>query len=240
MKEIDSYGLLGTIIWFLVIAVTFVLLQSLVVGIYAGATYSDLTPEQFEAAMPALETSGTVLSWATIISGVVCSMLVLLAIKFSKNGNIQSYFGLSSVGWSVYAKWGLIFIGVLLLSEAVIYLLGKDSVPDVMVEIYRSANPKWLLWFAIIVMAPIFEEILFRGFLFKGLANSFLGVVGAIIITAAIWGLIHVQYEAFFIALIFVWGLFFGWVRHKTGSVYVTIFLHAVANFVATLQVHLL
>lgn len=107
-----------------------------------------------------------------------------------------------------------------------------------MIDVYQSASPKWFLWLAIVLIAPIFEEIFFRGFLLKGLTNSFVGVIGAITITSAIWALIHVNYEAYYIGMIFVWGLIFGWAKHKTGSVYITIMLHMIANFVATAQIH--
>jgi len=42
----------------------------------------------------------------------------------------------------------------------------------------------------------LFEELFFRGFLFRGLSSSFMGPVGAVLVTSALWALIHTQYDA--------------------------------------------
>ena len=47
-----------------------------------------------------------------------------------------------------------------------------------------------------VVMAPLFEEIVFRGFLFRGLANSWGWVWGAVA-SAAIFGAAHLQLDVF-------------------------------------------
>ena len=60
---------------------------------------------------------------------------------------------------------------VLVASDLVMYSLGRSIVPPFMVGIYRTS---WLpiLLFAIVVLAPVGEEILFRGFLYNGIAVS--------------------------------------------------------------------
>ena len=90
---------------------------------------------------------------------------------------------------------------------------------------------------AIVVAAPVIEEILFRGFMFRGIASSPLGVTGAILMTAALWALLHVQYDWFGIGTIFLAGLFLGIVRARTRSTLLTTLLHALANLVATAEV---
>jgi membrane protease YdiL (CAAX protease family) len=47
----------------------------------------------------------------------------------------------------------------------------------------------------------------------------------------------HVQYETFYIAQIFILGLVFGWLRWSSGSTTLTIILHAIVNSAALLQV---
>ena len=54
------------------------------------------------------------------------------------------------------------------------------------------------------IVAPISEEIAFRGFLFRGLSASWLGVSGTLIATSAAWAAMHVQYDAFTLAQIFL------------------------------------
>jgi CAAX protease family protein len=105
-----------------------------------------------------------------------------------------------------------------------------------MVDLYRMA---WLpgLLPALVAFAPIGEETLFRGFLFKGIAASRAGPIAAIIISAIAWAPLHVQYDWYGVGTIAVMGLFLGIVRHATGSLYLTMLLHAVANAVATLEI---
>ena len=89
---------------------------------------------------------------------------------------------------------------------------------------------------ALVVLAPLGEETLFRGFLFKGIAASRAGPVVAIFVSSVAWALLHVQYDWYGVVSIAVIGLFLGVVRYRTGSLLVTMLLHALANMVATLE----
>ena len=80
------------------------------------------------------------------------------------------------------------------------------------------------------------EEIAFRGFLFRGLSASRLGIAGTLLVTSAAWALMHVQYDWLGIAQIFLLGLLLGWLRWASGSTLLTIALHVMANFVAMLE----
>jgi uncharacterized protein len=125
---------------------------------------------------------------------------------------------------------------VLVSSDLTSYLLGRPLVPDVMVELYRMA---WLpgLLLALVVLAPIGEETLFRGFLYKGIADSRAGPIAAIITSAIAWAPLHFQYDWYGVVTIAVMGLLLGVIRHATGSLYLTMLLHALANAVATLEI---
>jgi hypothetical protein len=90
---------------------------------------------------------------------------------------------------------------------------------------------------ALIVAAPLMEEFLFRGFLFRGYAPSSLGIAGAILLTSAGWAAMHVQYETFYIVQIFLLGCAFGWLRWRSGSTALTVILHAMVNAAALAQV---
>ncbi|MFC2122910.1 CPBP family intramembrane glutamic endopeptidase, partial [Bacteroidota bacterium] len=62
---------------------------------------------------------------------------------------------------------------------------------------------------------------------------------GAIFLTALVWALIHVQYGAYEIAIIFIMGIMFGIVRLRTRSLWSTLLMHAFNNFIAMLQLAL-
>jgi membrane protease YdiL (CAAX protease family) len=88
----------------------------------------------------------------------------------------------------------------------------------------------------VVIVAPISEEVAFRGFLFRGLSASWLGVSGAIAATSAGWTAMHVQYDSFTLAQIFLIGLLLGWIRWASGSTLLTIMLHMLANLTACIQ----
>lgn len=120
------------------------------------------------------------------------------------------------------------------------YLAGQPIVPEFVRDMYRTArdsNSIWLLAIAMVVAAPLAEELVFRGFLFRGLAASRVGVLGAILITSLVWALMHVQYSPFFIMHIFLIGLLFGWLRWRSGSTTLTLILHAIVNLTSLVQV---
>ena len=100
----------------------------------------------------------------------------------------------------------------------------------------RPAGFLPVLVVALLVAAPVVEEVFFRGFLFKGLAASAVGAGGAILLTSLLWAGIHLQYDVYGKGLIFTVGLFLGVVRWRTGSVTLTVMLHGMINAVATTQ----
>ena len=73
--------------------------------------------------------------------------------------------------------------------------------------------------------------------MFRGLAVSRVGVLGAILISSVLWALMHIQYDWFFIGHIIVIGLVFGWLRWRSGSTTLTLILHALVNLTSLAQV---
>jgi membrane protease YdiL (CAAX protease family) len=86
------------------------------------------------------------------------------------------------------------------------------------------------LWVAMIVVAPVGEEILFRGFLFRGFIHEPRDAFPGILAISLIWAVLHLQYDWFGTALVFVLGLFLGLVRLWSGSTTLVILLHMLVN----------
>ena len=130
---------------------------------------------------------------------------------------------------------GAIGLGlVLALQSGLATLAGKDT-PSFMTDTFASGRQAGLLPLLVIAFAaaaPIGEETLFRGFLYRGFAQK-LGAPVAIVITAALWASLHIQYDWFFIAEIMMLGIYFGWVRWRSGSTLLTMTLHAAVNSIA-------
>jgi membrane protease YdiL (CAAX protease family) len=130
--------------------------------------------------------------------------------------------------------FGLCALVVMIVAGNVLsWLLGRSLVTPFQLDIYKTASAGgWLLWLwlAIVVFTPIGEEILFRGFLFRGWLRSPRDAFAVIVITSLLWALIHVQYDWYTIGQIFTFGLLLGWMRWASGSTILTILLHALIN----------
>jgi membrane protease YdiL (CAAX protease family) len=171
-----------------------------------------------------------------IISVSVPLQLVLLYLVAKRSGgSAADYLGLrlprrAELGFGVAATVALIIIG-----NAVIWLLGRNIVTQFQLDIYRTAAAAGalqllFLWLAVVVVTPIGEETLFRGFLFRGWLRTPHDTWPVILITALLWALVHVQYDWYVIAQVFVFGVMLGWLRWATGSTILTMVLHALIN----------
>jgi membrane protease YdiL (CAAX protease family) len=124
-------------------------------------------------------------------------------------------------------------VAFVVIGNTISWLLGANIVTAFQSDIYRTANAAGLLpllWVTVVVATPIGEETLFRGFLFRGWHRTPHDAWAVIVATALLWAGIHVQYDFFVIAQVFVCGLMLGWFRWATGSTLLTMLLHALVN----------
>ncbi|AXK80007.1 CPBP family intramembrane metalloprotease [Pseudolabrys taiwanensis] len=171
-----------------------------------------------------------------ISTPVQITMLMLLA---ARRGNPLDYLAL------VVPKRGDVIFGVLaiialiVVADAVSWLADRDLVTPFQTAIYRTADAAgWLplLWFAVVIGAPAGEELLFRGFLFRGWLRKPTDTWAVIAITAGLFALMHVQYDWFVMGQVFIFGLLLGFMRWASGSVLLTMLLHAIINFEGMLE----
>jgi len=80
------------------------------------------------------------------------------------------------------------------------------------------------------IAGPIMEEFVFRGFMFRGWSESFLGPIGAIVLTSALWGMYHTQYDLPGRLWIFVVGLVLCTFRWRSGSTWLVVIVHSAMN----------
>ena len=87
---------------------------------------------------------------------------------------------------------------------------------------------------ALALVTPISEEVLFRGFVLRGLLGR-IGAGPAIVSTALVFSALHLDTRT--IIPIFITGLALGWLNVKTGSLWPCIAAHAGQNAIALLAV---
>ena len=223
------WGLAGTLAWGLLIGIAYMGAQLFGVGLYIGLRHADADSSAWERLFSQYEYHGLALSYGLLASAIVCLALIVVAVRL-KRASLGEYLGLKAVGLAAGGYWFLVLAAFVIAFDLLLWPLGRPLVPEFSLEIYRSAAGSWLLWLAIVLVAPIAEEVFFRGFLYTGLAASAPGPFGAILITAAIWASIHLQYDLLLIASVFVIGLILGLARYRSGSLLLTIALHGLVN----------
>jgi len=174
---------------------------------------------------------------------VICAVapftigLALLFAKIRKRITIKQYFGFYNPGWKHILKWCLVAVLFAGCFDTLTFFINRRVVPEFMVSVYTTVYFTPLLWFAFIIVAPLTEEIFFRGFLFEGIRNSKLGPAGAIVITSLAWSAMHTQYDVYGMGSIFLGGLLLGFARIKSNSIYPPIVMHALQNVIAMIEV---
>ena len=94
-----------------------------------------------------------------------------------------------------------------------------------------------LFLFNTIILAPVTEEVLFRGFLLPSWSRSWLGPIGAVAATSVIFGAMHIQYGICGMIAVGLAGGVYGWLRLRSGSLLPPILAHCVGNAIATIGI---
>ena len=185
---------------------------------------------------------GTVVSISIMIGCVLLVAISALVIRV-RGGNLKQYLALRPFSLAV----GMGMIGLLLIfmigSQALTYVLDKSPLAFVD-PLYQSVNSVWLLIFAMVIVAPIYEELIFRGILWSAIAEQFTsppdteyrGAIVASLVTSFIFAVIHLQYGIYEISTIVVLALIFCYARIKSGSLILPMILHIINNGAAMWQ----
>jgi membrane protease YdiL (CAAX protease family) len=230
------WGFWTTLGFSAIVFAVFSILQILVASAFVSFAKVEHPELDLEVYAKSLPSNGLCIGIMVIVSGLICIPLTLWFAKLRKNISIKNYIGFKEPLTKERVKWLLILGAFLFLSDAVTLLLGRPIVPLFMVDAYKSASFLPALLFAVIIVAPIFEEIFFRGFLFQGIRYSRLGPIGAIGITSLIWAVIHEQYDIYGITTVFALGILFGIARLKTDSIHLLMVMHSLTTLVATIE----
>jgi len=234
--EAKPWGLWTTLGFSAIILALYSALQILVATFFVSLAKAEHPELDLEVYARSLSSNGFCIAVMAVVSGLICTPVTLLFTKLRKTISVKNYIGFKEPLKREWVQWLLILAAFLFLSDGVSWLLHQPIVPPFMVDAYKTASSLPALLFAIVVVAPIFEEIFFRGFLFQGIRYSRLGPIGAIGITSLIWAVIHLQYDIYGMATVFALGLLFGIARLKTDSIHLLMVMHSFVGLVATME----
>ncbi len=236
------WGPVASVLFTFVVITASFMSQTIGVVLSAVDEDSDLDFENPESAALALN-DGAITTTSLALSAVVCVILTVLIIKLKSGSRLKDYLALHSVPLSTLLKWIGIGVAVLVAVQVIFSIIPQlleipVDVGDVATE-FETADIPLLYVLTIAVLVPVFEEVLFRGFLFKGLEATRLGPVGAIVAVALLFAVIHVQYSLIVLVNVFCIGILFGFARYKTNSLLTPIVLHILLNSVSLLPAFL-
>jgi membrane protease YdiL (CAAX protease family) len=223
------WGIWATLGW--------VILAAVLAGSATLAALLAWRPESFVDS-PDMLKDGPLVSVTTCMLDVVLVGILALAARAAR-WPVGEYFGLVRPGRRNLVIAIASLTAFVLAFDAMTYLLGRAIVTPFQVDTYRSARDSGtlpLMWFAFVIVAPISEEMVFRGFLFRGWVRPGRGALPAILVISALFAIIHLQYDWFGITQVFLVGLALGWARWWSGSTTLTILMHALINLWATVQ----
>ena len=159
------------------------------------------------------------------VGGLLLGMLVSKTIRRRLPAQPPEQKSLSAAAFlrCALAAFGLWGIGVLIGN------FPAFIVPIETMDFGWNSVPMWIL---AIVVAPIFEELIFRKLVLDRIGSF--GETPAVLCSALIFGLAHQNAGQFFLA--FLLGILFARIYLHTGKIVYTMLLHFMINFTATLE----
>jgi len=233
-REPRVWKFIGTSLWGLA------LFGAMFAGQLAGVLWFLVTSEDAvdSRSMVALLSNGRIIS-LSVIMGLPAILLVLwIATRLSRT-SFADYLALRWPSWKMIGIGVVALVALMIVWEVISRVAGRESSPGFMVDVLKTARADgalWLLVLAFCVVAPITEEFFARGFLYRGWSETFLRPAGAILLSSAVWTMMHLQYNWFFLAQVFSIGVLLGYLRYVSNSTWLTVILHGINNLAATIQ----
>jgi membrane protease YdiL (CAAX protease family) len=226
-SALPPWGIPATIAWLL-----FAFLVSVIIATGVFAAW-----QAERANLRSFTYDGVVITIGALASVPVQIAMLAFAARL-RHWRPADYFGLNwpRRGEVVFAV--LCIVALIVVFDVLMVASGRDLVPLFQIEAYQSAKEAgWLVWLmlAIIVVAPVGEEIVFRGFLYRGLVRPGHEMLAIAVISLA-WAFLHIQYDWLGMAQIFAAGLILGWFRWASGSTTLTTVMHILINAEAMLE----
>ena len=163
---------------------------------------------------------------AMILSGIAM-IWHLIHFKYVKF-NLKSFSEVPSK--TIWLSIPLIVAGMLFINLCSEFL----GLPDLMQDTFLGMSRNVFGIISITIMAPLVEELLFRGAIQGYMLRKGMKPLHAILIASAIFGIVHMN--PIQIPFAFAIGMIFGWLYYRTGSLVPGIVGHFINNSIACIQ----
>ena len=176
------------------------------------------------------ESNNNIVGITMVLSGIAM-IWHLIHFKYVKF-NLKSFGEVS--GKTIALSIPLIVAGMIFINLCSEFI----GLPDMMQDTFRAMSRNVFGIISIAIMAPLVEELLFRGAIQGHLLRKGMKPVYAILIASAVFGIVHMN--PIQIPFAFAIGMIFGWLYYRTGSVVPGMIGHFINNSIATIQMALL
>jgi hypothetical protein len=228
---VKALGVWATFGW---AALVFVVSQAvgaaIVIAWFSGAIPPSVSAGRYE---------GTLVALVTLITNPVQIALLAAIARWRSGSSAADYLGLTAFSGRDFFAGLLATAGLAAAIDLATHFAGLDVVSPFQTDAFTSARETgwvWPLMLAIVVVGPAGEEIMFRGFLFRGWVTPDARGVFAVVVITLMWSLMHVQYDWFGIGQVFLTGLVLGWIRWRSGSTWLTMILHVLVNLASMIE----
>lgn len=225
MEKINlKRGLTDVVLYLIIFIVVQIIIMYAGAGIWAG-----IKGEGYQATLQAASTGGNAILTA-LVSAFSSVITFIIFLKTKWTPLTRGY--LLSKPWGTLLWVALFSLGTIIPLSFLYEQLGIEMDENTQQIITSMMKEPWG-YVAVGILAPLAEEVVFRG----AILRTLLGIMSkknhwvAIMISAAIFGVVHANLAQFINALLM--GLLLGWMYYRTGSLVPGILLHWVNNTMA-------
>ena len=163
-----------------------------------------------------------------VVVQLVYLIPVLVVLAYRRVNPMSIGFG--KFEWSTLGLGCGLLIGsyaLIMIHNIILMFLGVDTQGEEIMQILSAMDSP--VWFIIVgvILAPIVEEIFFRGFLFQGFRQKYGWIAGALI-SSVVFAIGHLDPVALFPT--FILGFLLAYMYHRSNSVWPGIILHFLVN----------
>lgn len=183
---------------------------------------TNLFSGRFEKAVP----------YVIFVFGVLVKYyVIIILLKWLSNKSIETKLK-QRFNWRKLGYAAIMIIAFrLIFDNSLTFWVNSISMPKFINEAFDElAVSPIVLIFSVIIVAPIYEEIIFRGILLKGMSKKINPTI-ALVVSALFFAIAHMNIPQGINA--FILGLTVGFIYLKTESIYLSIFAHSLNNVLA-------
>ncbi|MFQ6677391.1 MAG: lysostaphin resistance A-like protein [Fidelibacterota bacterium] len=183
------------------------------------------------------EKNSPIVNFLSLFIGQGFMVVPLILFLVARKESLLSRLRIRKISLPVIISTAILSVGLIIMVDEFDRLSGLLFTPPefldqmgVMLK-FDSLSVALFLMFGLVLLAPLGEELIFRGFLQQFLEEYWQDITRAVLVTSLFFAIIHLN--PFWLIQIYILGVMLGYLAWKTGSIWAGFILHASNNFIA-------